>query len=128
MIPNYVAKKNVLMALNIWLILFSWLIIPLIIQICKIVIIKHEIIEFYDDKIIKKWGVFKRETQSTIFMGVYSVSMKQSLMGRIFNYGNIEVDCPGQWDVNTNGIKNPSELKEYLEHRITAKLTHIIAD
>ena len=127
MVPNYVAKKNVLFALNFWLILFSFLIIPLIIQIWKIIVLKSITYEFYDYRIIRKSGVFNKKEERFVFAGVYSVSMYQSFWGRVFNYGDVMVDAPGEWDINTCGIKNPKRLAGYLEKRITARgMTNII--
>ena len=129
MVPNYVAKRSVFMVLNIWLILFFWLIIPLIIQIAKIICLKCWSIEFYDNRYVIKKGVFNKQEDQYIFTGVHSVGMYQSFAGRIFNYGNIEVDCPGRkWDIkNTEYIKNPKGLKRYLQSRIdTRGVTNVI--
>ena len=125
--PNYVAKKSVTAVLSFWLIVFFWLVIPLIIQIARILSAKYYSIEFYDDKIVVKSGVLNKNESQSIFVGVYSVSVSQSFVGRIFNYGDIKVDCPGKWDIDTTGIKDPSELKKYLENKITARgMTNII--
>ena len=125
--PNYVAKKSAIPALSVWLIVFFWLVIPLIVQIVRIVSAKCYSIEFYDNKIVVKSGVLNKKEKQSVFGGVYSVSVSQSLVGRIFDYGNIEVDCPGKWDVNTNGILDPLKLKEYLEKYITTNgMTNIV--
>ena len=118
--PNYVATKSAIAAINIWLILFSWLIIPLIIMIVRIVIAKSYIVEFYDERMVIKSGVLNKQENQAIFMGVYAVSISQTLMGRIFGYGNITVDCPGKWDIDTQGIADPQALKRYLESKITS--------
>ena len=125
--PNYVAKKSVASVLSFWLIIFFWAVIPLIIQIARILSVKCYSIEFYDNKIVVKSGVISKREKQSVFGGVYSVSVSQSFVGRIFNYGNIKVDCPGRWDIDTEGIKNPMELKKYLETYITGNgMTHII--
>ena len=125
--PNYVAKKSVTPVLSFWLIVFFWLVIPLIIQIARILSAKCYSIEFYDDKIVVRSGVLNKNEVQSVFGGVYLVSVSQSFMGRIFNYGNIKVDCPGRWDIDTTGIKDPSALKKYLENYITANgMTNII--
>lgn len=127
MTPNYVAKKSAASVLSFWLIVFFWLVIPLIIQIARIVSAKCYSIEFYDNKIIVKSGVLNKNERQSVFAGVYSVSVSQSLAGRILGYGDISVDCPGRWDVDTVGIKNPAALKNYLEGHITASgMTNII--
>ena len=121
------AKKSVAPVLSFWLIIFFWLVIPLIIQIARILSAKYYSIEFYDDKIVVKSGVLNKNESQSVFVGVYSVSVSQSFVGRIFNYGDIKVDCPGKWDIDTTGIKDPSELKKYLENKISARgMTNII--
>ena len=65
--PNYTARKSIAANLSFWLILFFWLVIPLIIQIFKILAAKNDIIEFYDDKVVCKSGILnKREDQTRI--------------------------------------------------------------
>lgn len=129
MTPNYVAKKSIAKELNFWLILFFWLIIPLIIQIVRILQAKAYTIEFYDEKVIIKSGVLNKNESQSVFAGVFSVSVSQSLFGRMFNFGDVSVDCPGKWDINTNGIKNPKGLKAYLETKITAKgINQVVMD
>ena len=118
--PNYVAKKSVTSVLSFWLIVFFWLVIPLIIQIVRILSAKCYSIEFYDSKIVVKSGILNKQENQSVFAGVYSVSVSQSFIGRIFNYGSIKVDCPGKWDIDTEGIKAPVELKKYLEAYITS--------
>ena len=45
----------------------------------------------------------------------------------MFNYADISVDCPGKWDVDTHGIKDPAALMSFLESKITASgMTNII--
>lgn len=101
--------------------------IPLIIQIARILSAKCYSIEFYDNKIVVKSGVLSKQETQSVFAGVYCVSVEQSFFGRIFNYGSVSVDCPGKWDVNTENIKDPSALKKYLENYITTNgMTNII--
>ena len=118
--PNYIVKKSVVPVLSVWLILFFWLVIPLIVQIVRIVAAKSFSLEFYDGKIVEKSGVFNKQENQAVFVGVNSVSISQSFLGRIFGYGDVSVDCRGKWDVDTYGIKDPRGLKAYLESKITA--------
>ena len=74
MVPNYVAIKSVVPVLNFRLILFFRLIIPLIIQIVRIVRCKCFVIEFYDNRIVTKQGVLSKHEEETVFSGVYSVT------------------------------------------------------
>lgn len=113
--PNYVARKSILPAFTFWRIILFFLIVPLIVLIYDIIARKKEVIEFYDDKIVCKKGVFNKSETIAAFMGIYVVNVHQSIFGRIFNYGNVKVDAVGRWDINSNGIKNPKGLKAYLE-------------
>lgn len=115
---DYIAKKSAWKAVTLFRILFAWLVIPLIIMIADIIKLKHQTIEFYDNYIIQKSGVIAKSERKSAFMGVVSVSVNQSIRGRIFNYGDISVDAVGKWDINTRGIANPESLKRYLNTRM----------
>ena len=117
--PNYIAKKSVVPALSFWLILFFWLVIPAIIQIVRILQASSYSIEFYDGTLVVKSGVLNKQETQSVFAGVYAVSVSQTLFGRMCNYGDLKIDCPGKWDVNTYGIKDPKALKAFLEKHIT---------
>lgn len=75
-------------------------------------------IEFYDDKIITYSGLINTTKKQSVFMGVTATSVNQTLLGKIFNYGHVKVDCVGKWDVDTTYIKNPNELETYLQSKI----------
>lgn len=118
---NYVAKKSAWRAVTLGRILLIWLIIPIFIIIFDIIRLKSETIEFYDNQIVTKKGILSKNVKKTVFTGVVSVSVNQSLFGRMFNYGDVQVDVMGKWDVDTDGISNPHQLEEYLETRIVDK-------
>ena len=120
MVPEYVATKSAWKAVTFLRVVFFWLIIPLIIMIGHIIILKNEIIEFYPNQIVIKSGVLNKKQRKSAFIGVLSVSTEQSLIGRLFNYGDVRVDVPGKWDVDTSGVSNPQALAEYLETRIVS--------
>ena len=113
--PNYVMRKSAWSVIRPWHILLGFLIVPLIIMIWKIINIKDETISFYNNKVVLRSGIFRRDEKVTVLTRVLSVTVKQSFFGRIFNYGNIHIDVIGQWDINMHGIKNPLEAKAFLE-------------
>ncbi|MBR7116842.1 MAG: PH domain-containing protein [Clostridia bacterium] len=119
--PNYRARKSALLSIRWWGIVFFWLIIPLVVQIFLIIEAKHHVYEFYDDRIVEKSGIFSIRERQSVFAGVYSVTVRQSFFGRIFNFGDVTVDSPGYWDIDTTGIKSPHALKNYLKSKITAR-------
>ena len=115
---NYVAKKTAWSAVTFWRVALFWLIIPLVVMLVDILIKKSEIIEFYDGYVIQKSGVLSRKEKRSVFPKVAAVSVEQSLLGRIFNYGNVNVDVVGSWDVDLKGIAQPNDLKKYLEDKM----------
>ena len=121
--PNLVVKKSAWCGVTPLCVLFFWLIIPLIVMICRIVIAKHEIVEFYDEHIIVKSGVLSKHERKTVFPSILSVSISQSFWGRIFGYGNLAVDVVGKWDISLSGIVNPTLVKDYIESRVTGGST-----
>lgn len=129
-VPNYVAKKSAWSAVTLFRVLFFWLIVPLIIMIVDMIIKKHEIIEFYDDYVVKKSGVLSKKEKRVALIGVVGVSVSQTIWGRICNYGDVYIDVVGKWDVNTSQLAKPNELKKYLEPFITkaSKLQGIVAE
>ncbi len=118
--PNYVARKSLIGVLSFWRIFWCILIIPLIVLIFRLIAASAYKIEFYDDKIITYSGVLDTTKKQSVFMGVTSTSVTRSLFGRIFNYGDVLVDCVGKWDIDTTGIKNPVELERYLQTKIVS--------
>ena len=118
--PNYVAKKSIASVLSFWSIISCIFIIPIFFLIAKIIAASKYRIEFYDDKIITYTGVINTTKRQSVFLGVASTSVEQSLFGHMFNYGDVVVDCVGNWDIDTYGIKNPNGLEEYLQTKIVA--------
>lgn len=122
MSPQYVAKKSKALAFSgltiLFLILFFWTLIPIIYVVIRMIQLDHEIIEFYEDSIVIKKGWIAKSERKTRFSGIVSVAISQSIMGAIFNYGDLSVDVYGKWDIDTTGISDPKALKAYLENRI----------
>ena len=116
--PNYVAKKSAASVLSFWSVIACLLVIPLFVLIFRIIAVKKYRIEFYDDKIITYKGLINTSKKQTVFMGVASTSVEQTLWGKMFNYGTVSVDCVGKWDIDTTYIKNPAALEEYLQTKI----------
>ncbi len=118
---EFVAKKSVWSVISFWRIVSCILIIPAIILIFKIVAAKKETITFYADKVVIKKGWLNTTEKTFVFVGVFSVDISQSLLGKIYNYGSLEVDFVGKYDINTTYIKDPKALKKYLESKIVEK-------
>ena len=121
--PLYTAKKSGFSALNIWLLLFFGLIIPLIIQIWVICRTKSYKLKFYEDRVVKKVGIIFREESQTLFMGVNSLNVEQGFWGDVFDYGTVHIVCPGAVDLFEEGIFEPHQLKRFLQSRFVSPST-----
>ena len=121
--PKYTATRSAWSAVTILRVLFFWLIIPLIIMIVDILKKKYEKIEFYEEYIIHRQGVLSKSERRIALVGIAGISLSQSLKGRIFDYGDLIVDVVGRWDLDTNDIKEPRKLKEYLERYLVKAST-----
>lgn len=113
--PEYVVEKSIAKAFTPLCVLFFWLVIPTFVIIFRIIALKSETVEFYQDYVIVKKGVLDKREDRKPFLRVNGVSFHQSLMGRLFNYGDLIVDATGRWDLNLTGIKDPRAVKAYLE-------------
>lgn len=118
---SYVAKKSAWAVLNFWRILSCILIIPIFTTIYKIFLLKNETITFYEDKIVVRKGVLTRNEKTFAFQGVYAVSVRQGLGGRIFGYGKVDADFVGVHDLHLDSIKDPDKLAEFLQTRIVKR-------
>lgn len=120
--PHIVARKSILPAFKLWRVLTFFLIVPLIMIIVDIIILRSQYVEFYDSFVIKKKGVFNKTEERCMFPKVLSCNVYRSFWGRVFNYGDIQIDAIGKWDVDLHGIKRPLFVRKYLEnHFISAK-------
>ena len=116
--PEFVAKRSVIgyCGGRLFLcLLFCWLIVPVFLGIYLIFKNASYKLYFYSDKIICRYGVISKHESISRMTTIMGVSINYSAMGRILNYGDVHVDVVGKWDVSTNGIKRPAELKNYLD-------------
>ena len=111
--PNFTAKKSMCAAFNWKRIVFFIVLWPLV--VIDMIKLKFTRFEFYDDKVVKYWGVFGKHEQVSLFAGVLSVHLHRPFLGRIFKYGHLYVDVQGRWDFDLNFIKKPRNLEKYLD-------------
>ncbi|MDE6597407.1 MAG: zinc-ribbon domain-containing protein [Clostridia bacterium] len=76
-------------------------------------------IEFYDNKIVEKGGLFTSHESQSAMTPIIGVSVYQSFNGKIFGYGHLHVDKIGNWDIYSSYIKKPYEVKKFLESLIS---------
>jgi len=62
-------------------------------------------------KIIAKFGFIRRDTIEILLNKVESIQVKQSLLGRLFNYGSIIVSGAGNPQAPVPGISEPLNFR-----------------
>lgn len=96
--------------------------VPVVFIVVDVIILRCQYVEFYDSFVIKKRGVFNKTEEKCMFPKILSCHVHRSFWGRIFNFGNIQIDVIGKWDVDLTFIKRPLYVRKYLEnHFISAK-------
>ena len=114
--PNFVAKKSAYSVIRLWKII---LILPILFMIPQIIRAKSEKVEFYDDYIVEKKGVFRKVSQTYVNPGIVTVSTEQSFCGRLGNFGNVKMSVIGKpLNVDLTYIKRPKKLKAYLDTKL----------
>jgi len=114
--PDYVARKSIAKSLNVFLIIGSILIVPLFIQIAKVLRAISDKTEFYGLKIVRTKGLINKDKRQTELTGSFKVKVTQNKLGEIFNYGDVYVEGYEKWKFTLVGVKRPYELKKYLEN------------
>lgn len=72
-------------------------------------------IEFYKNKYIIKSGLINKHEDEAILTNLVSVSVNQSLGGRMFDYGTVRINIVGKKDISLSGVKHPQKLKKYIQ-------------
>lgn len=67
-------------------------------------------------RIIHKHGIISRVTDEIRLSAIESIQIKQSLIGRIFGYGDIIVAGRGHGNVLIKWINDPLEAKKIIEN------------
>lgn len=126
---KYEVKYSALGRAGIWAflaIILCWLIIPLIIWIVYCFDVAHDKVIIEDNKVTQYEGVFAKSQTEAVMTSILSVSVSKTLMGGIFNYGNVEVNSVGNHcDLRLYNVKNPDGLKEFLSKYQESKKNEI---
>ena len=99
---------------NWWIVLGLWCVFPIMILVVKITILKCKYIEFYDNCVIERWGVFNKHTKKTVFPEVTAVTTQKNILG----YGDVYIDVVGPWDVTFDDMAKPDDLRDFLVYHM----------
>ena len=97
---------------NFWWILLSYgtLLIPLFYYQ------KFDEIAVTNNRVVGKSGIIRRKTYDFALKSIGSIDVKQSLLGRIFGFGDIVITGSGSGDYVIPALKNPEEFKKQLNN------------
>src|SRR5258706_10853199 len=68
-------------------------------------------------RVVHKTGFIKRRTFEISLDKVESVDVNQSILGRIFNYGDVTVRGVGEWAETIDTIASPLEFRNHITAR-----------
>lgn len=114
---KYIAKVSILKYGNIFFlsIAFCWLILPLLIILCLYLKVKKEKYVFNGLKYEIHKGNYNNNVVERQITEIYTISVEKSLLGKIFNYGNVFCKTSQNMGNAFDFVKDPEKLKEYLE-------------
>jgi uncharacterized membrane protein YdbT with pleckstrin-like domain len=68
-------------------------------------------------RVVHKTGFIKRQTIEMSLDKIASVNVEQSIMGRIFNYGDVRLASVGDSDESIKTIASPLEFRNFITAR-----------
>ncbi len=99
------------------IILACWSGVFVVIFFWKLIVVRCDYVEFYDDYVIVKKGVIFRKSEKKIFPQILSVRTHRNILG----YGTVDIDVVGPWDLDLSKRKRPEDLREYLvDHMVNS--------
>lgn len=99
---------------NGWAAFGTWCLGLLIYHIGSIINLSHDYIEFHDNFVIARTGVFLKDAKKMVFPEITSVTTHKNILG----YGEVVIDVVGPWDIKFEGIARPDDLRDYLVYHM----------
>jgi hypothetical protein len=87
----------------------------------KILLLRHSHRYMLQDGFAKyEYGIIKRETTKIAYSNISNYEVKQSILGRLLNYGDMELASPGTNDseIKMNSVLGPRLVEVVLEGKI----------
>ncbi|MGH8233792.1 MAG: PH domain-containing protein [Rhodanobacteraceae bacterium] len=73
-------------------------------------------------RVVRKTGIVSRQTTELRLASIETVDLRQSVWGRVFGYGNVEITGRGETAMVLHRIAHPIEVKRDIE---TAYSSHV---
>ena len=103
--------------LPVFLIVFGFFLmfIPTVIGVYRILVIIFTEQGVTSKKSLKKTGIISRNTEELFLSKTETVEIKQGVLGRILDYGNIVLTGTGDSHLTFNIISNPLKVKRDID-------------
>jgi len=95
-------------------ILFIWLIFP-IYGLIKLLFIEYTLT---NKRVVTKTGIISRDTEEMRLSKAETVEVKQSIIGRIFGYGDVTVTGTGISNVVFSYVAKPLQVKRDIDSQL----------
>ncbi len=100
---------------ELWFLFFLMILMSILIFLYLIVERKNNIWIVTNLRLIDEYGVFSRNSKETPLDKIHNVSYGQSLIGRLFDYGNVEIQSAAQEGATIYYmVKSPRELRDVI--------------
>lgn len=93
------------------------IIISVIILVKDIILIYVSEYAITNKRVISKLGLIRRDVEEMNLGSIESVNLKQSITGRIFNYGDISISGRGSSQVIFKQADSPVEIRKKIKHK-----------
>ena len=67
-------------------------------------------------RVFRKVGLIRRDTDELVYSKIETVAVRQSILGRIFNFGEVEFTGTGGMYIRFVFVKNPTKVKKNFNH------------
>ncbi|WP_018148162.1 PH domain-containing protein [Henriciella marina] len=92
------------------LILFGWLIVGLIYFIYEMIRLATTEFAVTDRRLVKKTGFIATNVDQMSLEAIEGASMKQGVLGRIFGFGNLDIEGRGEGEVDFPTMAAPADF------------------
>lgn len=118
--PVLVVRKSLWSILwtFIWCIALCVLIVPVGYLVYRIISLKHDYFEIYDDRYVHYSGVVNINKHERVLTDVLTVDTSKSFIGNLCNYGNVTVNVIGRDNLYFTDIKDPELVENFFRSKI----------
>jgi uncharacterized membrane protein YdbT with pleckstrin-like domain len=100
-------------ALNIMLLIIGLVILPFgLIQLIRAATTE---IAVTSDRFVRKTGLISIKSEEVSLDKIEEVTVNQSILGRIFGYGNVQVHGTGMGDIKVGMVDNPIRMRREIQ-------------